>query len=89
MPMPKRLPSDLQARLTTNIHRLMHRRRWTAEHIHRHGEVDKGNLSRFFNGHRDYTLLSLSRIADALQVDMMELFRPLKLKRAKRTAKPK
>lgn len=89
MAMPTRLPPELQARLTANVHRLMQRRRWTAEHIHRHGDVDKGNLSRFFNGHRDYTLLSLSRIAEALQVDMVELFRPLKAKRPKRNVKAK
>ena len=78
--MPKRLPPELQERLSVNIHRLLARKRWTPEHIHRNSDVDKGNLSRYFNGHRDYTLLSLTRIADVLQIDVSELFKPVKHK---------
>ncbi|HTB35115.1 MAG TPA: helix-turn-helix transcriptional regulator [bacterium] len=81
--MPNRITRELQARLTGNIHRLLARKRWSAEYIHRHSDVDKGNLSRYFNGHRDYTLLSLTRIAEVLQVDVIELFRPMKPRRAR------
>jgi transcriptional regulator with XRE-family HTH domain len=81
--MPNRITRELQARLTSNIHRLLARKRWSAEYIHRHSDVDKGNLSRYFNGHRDYTLLSLTRIAEVLQVDVVELFRPVKPRRAR------
>jgi transcriptional regulator with XRE-family HTH domain len=84
--MPTRLPSELQTRITANIQRLMARRHWSAETLHRQSEVDKGNLSRFFNGQRDYTLFSLVRVADALEVDLRELLRPLPLRRG---AKPK
>ena len=84
--MPNRITRELQARLTSNIHRLLARKRWSAEYIHRHSDVDKGNLSRYFNGHRDYTLLSLTRIAEVLEVDVFELFRPLKHKRVKGSA---
>ena len=79
--MPNRITRELQARLSGNIRRLLVSKRWSAEYIHRHSDVDKGNLSRYFNGHRDYTLLSLTRIAEVLQVDVAELFRPLKAKR--------
>lgn len=81
--MTNRIPTELQQRISANIHRLLTRLRWKAEHIHRHSDVDKGNLSRYFNGHRDYTLLSVVRIAEVLQVDVMELFRPLRVKRKK------
>jgi len=84
--MSNRITRELQARLTGNIHRLLARKRWSAEYIHRHSDVDKGNLSRYFNGHRDYTLLSLTRIAEVLQVDVLELFRPLKAKRSRANA---
>jgi transcriptional regulator with XRE-family HTH domain len=89
MAMPTRIPPDLHKRLTANIHRLMARRRWKAEYLHRYSEVDKGNLSRFFNGHRDYTLLSLARIAEALEVDLAELFKPLRASRKKAAPKAK
>lgn len=87
MAMSRRLPPELHARLSANIHRLLARKRWKAEHIHRNSDVDKGNLSRFFNGHRDYTLLSLQRISDVLQVDIAELFKPIRL--PKNRPKPK
>lgn len=86
--MADRLPPELQARLTANIHGLMVRKRWRAEHIHMNADVDKGNLSRFFNGHRDYNLRSLVRIAEALDVDVSELFRPQRQRGAK-NPKPK
>lgn len=54
----------------------MARKRWRAEHVHLYADVDKGNLSRFFNGHRDYNLRSLVRIAEALEVDVSRLFAP-------------
>jgi transcriptional regulator with XRE-family HTH domain len=79
--MTNRLPKDLQARVTANIHRLLARKKWRAEHIHQNSDVDKGNLSRYFNGHRDYTLLSIYRIAEVLQVDVVELFKVIRPKR--------
>lgn len=79
--MTNRLPAAIQERLSLNIRRVLLRKRWKAEHIHKNSDVDKGNLSRFLNGHRDYTLFSLTRIADVLQVDISELFKPLPTKR--------
>ncbi len=63
-------------RITVNIRALLTSKRLKPEHIHRNSKLDKGNLSRYFSGDRSYTLLSLQRIAEALEVDVSLLFRP-------------
>ena len=71
--MAKLLRPSLTRRITANVRKLLRLKGWTEEEISKRSDLDKGNLSRYFSGKRDYTLLSLQRIAEALETDISDL----------------
>lgn len=73
--MTTHIDKSLAQRISANVRRLLKAKGWSQEEISKRSDLDKGNLSRYFAGTRDYTLLSVQRIADGLDVDVSELFR--------------
>jgi transcriptional regulator with XRE-family HTH domain len=73
--MKNRIQKALSDRVTKNVRRLLAKKNLKQEDISRRSDLDKGNLSRYLSGQRDYTFLGLQRISEALKVDIGELFK--------------
>jgi len=73
--MTTHMDKALSKRISSNIRRLLTAKGWKQEEISKRSDLDKGNLSRYFAGTRDYTLLAVQRIAEGLDVDVSELFK--------------
>jgi transcriptional regulator with XRE-family HTH domain len=65
----------IHKRVSSNIRRLLDKKGLTMEQLAIEAEIDTGNLSRVISGKRYPSLALLQKIADALQVDVVELFK--------------
>lgn len=65
----------LNTRITANARRRMQLLGLNQEALAKRSKIDKGNLSRYFSGKRDYTLHAVQEMATALRQDVRELFK--------------
>jgi len=71
--------SDMN-RLEHNVKRILQRHGWTQADLAAALNVDPGNLSRTIRCRVEPGIGQVERIADALGVDVLELFRPIREK---------
>ena len=57
-----------------NIQRCRILRGWSQTQLANEAEMDRADISRYENGSREMKITALYRVADALQVDMDQLF---------------
>ena len=57
-----------------NIQRCRILRGWSQTRLANEAEMDRADISRYENGSREMKITALYRVADALQVDMDQLF---------------
>ena len=67
---------NVHQRVIRNIKRLMAQKDMLAEHLARESGVDRGHLSYYLANKKSATVETIERIARALGVDIMELFKP-------------
>jgi transcriptional regulator with XRE-family HTH domain len=62
-------------RISENVGRLIKKRGWTIEKLALEADLANGNLYNMMNGKINFTLRAITRIEQALQVDVSELFK--------------
>lgn len=63
------------ARIAANIRRLVKKRGWTIERLAFDSDLDKGNTYNMMNGKINFTLRSVVKFSETLEVDLVEFFR--------------
>ncbi len=70
------LNNSLNARISKNIGKLLRKAELSQEKLAIESEIDKSNLSKLLSGKINYTLSTLSKIAECLRVDISKLLEP-------------
>jgi transcriptional regulator with XRE-family HTH domain len=63
------------ARIASNVKRLAKKRGWTIEKLAFDSDLDAGNTYNMLNGKINFTLRTLVKFAETLEVDLAEFFR--------------
>jgi len=63
------------SRIAANIKRLVKKRGWTVEKLAFDSDLDKGNTYNMLNGKINFTLRTVVKFAETLEVDLAEFFR--------------
>jgi transcriptional regulator with XRE-family HTH domain len=66
---------DICKRVGRRIRELRQSREWSQQLLADHAQIERAHLSRLEDGRREACLRVLERIADALEVDVVELLR--------------
>jgi len=64
------------SRIAANIKRLVKKRGWTIEKLAFDSDLDKGNTYNMMNGKINFTLRTVVRLSETLEVDLSEFFKP-------------
>jgi len=67
--------NDICKRVGQRIRDLRQARDWSQQLLADHAQIERAHLSRLEDGKREAGLRVLERIADALEVDVVELLR--------------
>jgi transcriptional regulator with XRE-family HTH domain len=61
--------------IAANVKRLVKKRGWTLEKLAFDSDIDKGNVYNMTNGKLNFTLRTVIKFAEALEVELSEFFK--------------
>jgi transcriptional regulator with XRE-family HTH domain len=72
------MPKPLAERLRRNLLSLAHKKGLTIEKLALEAELSKSHLSLIISGHSSISLAALERLAEVLEVDVVDVLAPVK-----------